>query len=193
MNQSIDARNLDCPQPVLLVREACENLPDDGILDVELNSYSSIENVKRFAKNQGIFCSIKSTSKDRTVLTLIKGYECALEPQKNVTSYVTLIFGSVISALLASTCCLAPFLFLVFGVSMSSLSFLQIFAPYTNYFSLFALAVIFYLWIDYFKSRKKKLVCETWLSKNYKMLLNIGTIVVIILVTYPYWVNYLLE
>ena len=193
MSESIDCKNLDCPKPVLLVREACENLPDDGILDVALNSYSSIENVKRFAKNQGIYFSVKSKTKEMTILTLIKGYVCEVAPQKSDRSFVALFIGSMVSALLASTCCLAPFLFLVFGVSMSSLSFLQIFAPYTNYFSFFALAVISYLWIDYFKHRKEKLVCETWLSKNYKKLLNVGTILIVILVTYPYWVNYLLE
>jgi len=189
----LDCRNLDCPQPVLKTKEAFENLSDDGIMDIELNSYSSIENVKRFAKNQNIYFEIKSSTKEMTVITLVKGYECGLEPAKSDKPLVAIILGSVISGLLASTCCLAPFLFLVFGVSVSSLSFLQIFAPYTIYFSIISIGLLLYLWYDYFKHRKEKLHCETWLSKNYKMLLNVGTVSVIILISYPYWVNYLLE
>ncbi len=189
----IDCKNLECPQPVLKTKEAYENLSDDGILNVELNSYSSIENVKRFAKNQGIYFEIKSKTKELTVITLVKGYECGLEPFKRDKSFMAIIAGSLVSAFLASTCCLAPFLFLVFGVSVSSLSFLQVFAPYTIYFSVVSVVLMLYLWYDYFKRRKEKLLCETWLSKNYKLLLIAGTVLVIILVTYPYWVNYLLE
>ncbi len=190
---TVDCKNLDCPRPVLLAKEAYENLPDDGILDVELNSYSSIENIKRFAKSQGIYLKEKSSNKEITILTLVKGYTCEIETQKKDKSFIVLIIGSIISAAIASSCCLAPLLFLIFGVSMSSLSFLQIFAPYHDYFSLFSLVLILYLWFDYFKSRKEKLVCETWLSKNYKILLGIGSIFVTILITYPYWVNYILE
>ncbi len=190
---TLDCKNLDCPKPVLKTKEAFEKLDDDGIMDIELNSYSSIENIKRFAKNQNIYFKIKSSTKEMTVITLVKGYECGLEPQNRHKSFVSIIVGSIISGLFASTCCLAPFLFLVFGVSVSSLSFLQIFAPYTVYFSLLSIGLMLYLWYDYLKHTKEKLHCETWLSKNYKMLLNVGSILVIILITYPYWVNYLLE
>jgi len=190
---TLDCKNLDCPKPVIMVREAYERLGDDDFLDVELNSYSSIENVKRFAKKQGIYFEIKPKKDKTTLMTLIKGYECGLETKKNDKSFVAIIIGSIISALLASTCCLAPFLFLVFGVSMSSLSFLQVFAPFSIYFTIFSVLLIAYLWFDYFKNRKEKLVCETWLSKNYKTLLNVGTVFVLIFITYPYWVNYILE
>ena len=116
-----------------------------------------------------------------------------LEQKKRDKSFFALIVSSIISAILASTCCLAPLLFLIFGVSMSSLSFLQIFAPYQIYFSLFAGVVILYLWYDYFKKSKTQLVCSTKLCKNYKLYLSIGTILVSLLTTYPYWINYLLE
>ncbi|NOX16380.1 MAG: mercury transporter MerT, partial [Epsilonproteobacteria bacterium] len=121
------------------------------------------------------------------------GYECEVEPSKRDKSFIAIIAGSLVSAFLASTCCLAPFLFLVFGVSVSSLSFLQVFAPYTIYFAVVSAVLILYLWYDYFKERRQKLLCETWLSKNYKILLITGTIIVIVLTTYPYWINYLLE
>ncbi len=189
----LDCKNLDCPKPVIKTKEVYESLGDDDILDVELNSFSSVENVKRFAQKQGIYFEVKPKIKGVTTITLVKGYKCELESKKRDKSFLTLIVGSIISAFLASTCCLAPFLFLVFGVSMSSLSFLQVLAPYSIYFSLFAVALITYLWYDYFMRRKEKLLCETWLSKNYKFLLSLGTFLVIIFITYPYWVNYLLE
>ena len=133
MNHAIDCKNLACPMPVIQVKEAYEKLADDDLLDVELNSYSSIENVKRFAKKQGIFCHVTSKTKEMTVLRLVKGYKGALDETKKDRSFYALFIGSLISALLASTCCLAPLLFLIFGVSMGSLSFLQIFAPYNMY------------------------------------------------------------
>jgi len=193
MTNAIDCKNLACPMPIIKVKEAYEKLEDDGILNVELNSYSSIENVKRFAKTQGIFCDVKSKNKEMTVLTLVKGYNCELDETRKDRSFYFLITSSLISAVLASTCCLAPLLFLIFGVGMGSFSFLQIFAPYHLYFSLFALIIIIYLWYDYVKRKKEKMVCATPLCRNYKLYLNLGTLFVAILVTYPYWVNYILE
>ena len=190
---NIDCKNLACPEPVIKTKEAYEKLLDDGMLDVELNSYASIENVKRFAKSQGIYLKVKEKTKESTILTLVKGYKCDLEQKNKDKSFFALIIGSIISAILASTCCLAPLLFLIFGVSMSSLSFLQVLAPFQAYFVAFATIVIIYLWYDYFKRVKNQLVCSTPLCKNYKLYLNIGTVVVGILITYPYWINYILE
>ncbi len=194
MIEKIDCTDLDCPTPVILTKEAYEKLPNDSMLDVRLNSYSSIENVKRFAKKQGIFYRIASKTKEETIITLVKGYDCELGgKEEEKKPLIALLIGGVVSALLASSCCLAPFLFLVFGVSMSSLSFLQVFAPYKEYFSLFALILIIYLWYDYMKNRKNKLLCETWLSKNYLKLLISGSFLVSIFLTYPYWVGFVLE
>jgi len=148
MIKKLDCKNLPCPEPVLKTKEAWENLSEDSILDIELNSISSIENVKRFARSQGIYFQVKEKSKELTVISLVKGYECQLNENDNKKFY-TIIFGSIISAILAS-------------------------------------------WYDYFKERKKP-VCDTSLCKNYKLYLIIGTIFVAIMITYPYWIGYLLE
>ena len=192
MIKKIDCKNLACPEPVLRTKEAWESLDNNAILDIELNSISSIENVKRFAKSQGIYYQVKTKTKGLTVISLVKGYECELETKEDKKFY-TIIFGSIISAILASTCCLAPLLFLLFGVSMGSLTFLQVFAPYHTYFSLFALSLILYLWFDYFKKRKNTLVCATPLCKNYKLYLILGSFFVLVMITYPYWAGYILE
>jgi len=113
--------------------------------------------------------------------------------RKEENSFYALIVGSIVSAILASTCCLAPLLFLVFGVSVGSFSFLEIFAPFHNYFSVFSIFVVIYLWIKYFTSVAKQPSCSTKLCKNYKLYLSVGTFFVLILTTYPYWATYLLD
>ncbi|HIP56398.1 MAG TPA: mercury transporter MerT [Arcobacter sp.] len=190
MTVNLDCKNLACPEPVLMVKDALEKLPENGILDVELNSYSSIENVKRFAKSQNIYVKEKLSTKELTILTLVKGFQCEIEPEKNKKFY-TLIIGSIVSAIFASSCCLAPLLFLLFGISVNSLSFLQIFAPYKWLFSIVSVIVIIYLWYDFYK--KTKVLCSGYLCINYKKYLIIGTVFVLVFITYPYWLNYLLE
>jgi TusA-related sulfurtransferase len=192
MIKKLDCKNLACPGPVLKTKEAWEELEDEGIIDIELNSLSSIENIKRFAKSQGIYFEVKSKTKELTVISLVKGYECKLE-QKSDKKFYTIILSSVISAILASSCCLAPLLFLLFGVSVGSLTFLQTFAPYHIYFSIFATVLIVYLWYDYLKKKKNQLFCATALCKNYKLYLIVGSLFVGFFTTYPYWIGYILE
>lgn len=112
--------------------------------------------------------------------------------EKKEKQFYALITGAVISAFLASTCCLAPLLFLLFGVSVSSLSFLQVFAPYHNYFSFFALLLTGYLWVAYFRKREKT-SCTTKLCRYHLHYLLGGTLLTVLFVSYPYWVTYLLE
>ncbi len=113
-------------------------------------------------------------------------------PKKEEKSFWTLIIGASVTAILASTCCLAPLLFLLFGVSVGSLSFLQFFAPYKIYFTIAAVVIISYLWGNYFFVLRKKHVCEGSICKNYLKYLTLGTIFVVIMLTYPYWVIYLI-
>jgi len=112
---------------------------------------------------------------------------------KKESSFYALIAGSIVSAILASSCCLAPLLFLIFGVSVGSLSFLQIFAPYHTYFSIFSIVVVAYLWINYFFKIRKQISCSAKVCKNYRLYLSEGTFFVLLLTTYPYWVTYLLD
>ena len=192
MVKRIDCKNLACPEPVLRTKDALEEM-DEGILEVEVNSFSSIQNVKRFAQNQGYYVDEKKYSKS-TVIRIVKGYECELEDfnYKNDKSFWTLILGAVVTAVLASTCCLGPLLFLMFGVSVGSLSFLHIFAPYRSYFTVIALVIITYLWWHYFFKIRKRPVCEGSICKNYVKYLSIGTFFVFVMLTYPYWAQYLL-
>lgn len=75
----IDCKDLACPEPVLRTKKALEGLGEDAILEVELNSVSSIENCKRFAMNQG--CDVRFEEQDgMTLLTIVKGYPCDIVP-----------------------------------------------------------------------------------------------------------------
>jgi selenium metabolism protein YedF len=55
---TIDARNLDCPEPVILTKKALESLAE-GQITVLLNSSESLENVLRFTRSQG--CEVITT------------------------------------------------------------------------------------------------------------------------------------
>ncbi len=228
----LDCRDLDCPVPVLRTKEALESL-EEGILDVELNTLSSIENVKRFVKSQGLFFEEKKLGPRHVILSIVKGYECTLEPAETVTSddnrvtreldtsfsertgpaealraaqiaqaarekkeaqkFYTLLFGGIVSAILASTCCLGPLFFLIFGVSVGSLSFLQWFAPYHTWFSIIAVAVVGWLWFDWWRGRKERIACATSLCKNYTLYLTLGTLFVAVMVSYPWWMGWVME
>jgi selenium metabolism protein YedF len=59
--ETIDARNLPCPEPVVMTKKALEKSAD-GKLTVILNSPESNQNVQRFAKSQG--CNVKVMEKD---------------------------------------------------------------------------------------------------------------------------------
>jgi len=182
-----------CPEPVIRTKETLEGI-DEGILDVKLDSFSSIQNVKRFASNQGLYFSEKKIGKT-TIISIVKGYECEIESSQaknNDKSFWVLIIGSITTAILASTCCMAPLLFLLFSISASSVSFLNVFAPYHYYFLLITVVVISYLWYHYVTVIRRRLVCEGFICRYYLLYLSIGTIIVSILLSYQYWVVYLI-
>ncbi len=190
MVKKIDCKNTSCSEPVVKTKEALEEM-DEGILEVEANSSSSVQSVKRFFQFRGLRVTEKKEGKS-VVLRIVKSREAEKVLDKETKSFWALITGAAITAVLASTCCLGPLLFLVFGVSVGSLSFLRFFAPYHIYFSIGAVAIISYLWFNYFFKIRKKPVCSGSICKNYVKYLSIGTIFVIIMLTYPYWFQYLI-
>ena len=55
---TLDARNLNCPEPVILTKKALETI-GEGQITVLLNSTESLENVLRFVRSQG--CEVITT------------------------------------------------------------------------------------------------------------------------------------
>lgn len=81
----INCKDLDCPDPVIRTKKALESLGDDAILEIELNSVSSVENCKRFGESQS--CEVRiEVNGDETLMTLIKGYPCDVVAQEKPKS-----------------------------------------------------------------------------------------------------------
>lgn len=66
--KTVDARGLDCPQPVMMTREALNE--DASGVQVLVDSNCSVENISRFAKNSGYTVTVK-TEGDGSALTLL--------------------------------------------------------------------------------------------------------------------------
>jgi selenium metabolism protein YedF len=57
----VDARDMPCPEPVVLTKKALEGIAE-GQLTVLVNTSEACQNVQRFAQSQG--CSVQVTEKD---------------------------------------------------------------------------------------------------------------------------------
>jgi selenium metabolism protein YedF len=79
---TLNCKNLDCPKPVLELKKALEALPDDGIIELALNSVSSVENCRRFALSQGCTEESEVLNDGTTMMKIVKGFGCDLTPEK---------------------------------------------------------------------------------------------------------------
>jgi selenium metabolism protein YedF len=86
---TIDARDLPCPEPVVRTKKALESAAD-GKLTVILNSAESNENVQRFAKSQG--CSVKVTEQEGVYTLEISRVQAAAE--KGAAINTVMLIGS---------------------------------------------------------------------------------------------------
>jgi len=80
---NLDCKDLDCPKPVLELKKALEALIEDGIIDLELNSVSSVENCRRFALSQGCTATEEKYPNGVTVMKIVKGFGCDVVEEKN--------------------------------------------------------------------------------------------------------------
>lgn len=86
----IDARNMECPKPVIMVKQAIENI-DDGVVDILLNSEISKENVTRFLKQNGLLTEVLDCGKGEYKLTVAKGYECDVGIKKQSSRKIVFV------------------------------------------------------------------------------------------------------
>lgn len=96
-----------------------------------------------------------------------------------------------IGAVLASSCCILPFAFLMLGVSGSWIGNLTVMEPYKDYFALIALGFLGVgFWQVYFKPKKQcdDGYCATPKS-NYviKTVLWVSTALVLLALTIDFW------
>lgn len=67
----IDARGFSCPMPVVMVqKEVQKNAPDR--LEVLVDDPCAVENITRFASNNGYHAAAQATGEDEFALTLTK-------------------------------------------------------------------------------------------------------------------------
>lgn len=67
----IDARGLACPMPVLKVQQAVKNGNPDSI-EVMVDNNTAVQNVTRFANNNGYDVAVKELEDEEFSLTLTK-------------------------------------------------------------------------------------------------------------------------
>lgn len=60
--QTVDARGLSCPEPVLRARNALRRLPSGEELEVLVDTVTSRENVLRMAQKEGCQVAVEETS-----------------------------------------------------------------------------------------------------------------------------------
>ncbi len=76
MSERVDARNLECPQPVVMTKRSLDGM-QEGVLTVLVSNGASAENVRRFAESQG--CTVKLFEKEgHTEVEIVKGFACAV-------------------------------------------------------------------------------------------------------------------
>ena len=99
----------------------------------------------------------------------------------NKAAYSTV--GSVLSALMASLCCIGPVVFALIGAG--SLGFAAVFEPYRPY--LLTLTVLFLGTAFYFAYRKREIQCEdgTCAGKWHKIFLWIAATLALIFMFFP--------
>lgn len=67
----IDARGLACPMPMVMVRRAIEKDHPDA-LEVLVDNQTAVENVSRFAGNNGYAVEVRPAEDDEFTLSLTK-------------------------------------------------------------------------------------------------------------------------
>ena len=70
--QTVDARGLSCPQPVLMFHQARQASPEEVAFDVLVDNMASRENVSRAAKTAGFAVTVQAEDGDSYRLELRK-------------------------------------------------------------------------------------------------------------------------
>jgi len=103
VNKRIDARGLACPKPVVMTKNALEEM-EAGIIEVLVDNKPAVENVSRFARNSG--CEVKVQEEGKNFIVEVTKREssevskeeivCRVEPQKTGKGIAILIASDTI-------------------------------------------------------------------------------------------------
>ena len=100
------------------------------------------------------------------------------------------MLGALLSAFLATACCLPPLLFLVFGVSFGFLSFLEVLTPFRIPLSLFSVLILYVSWRAY---TQECFTCKVQKRTRYVWIYGIVLTLIVVILLYPEWVMLFLE
>ena len=103
--------------------------------------------------------------------------------KKEILGVVTALF----SAVAATACCLPPLLFLLFGISFGSLSFLESLTPFRIPLSLFSLLILWLSWRSY---SHHSFGCSIQKRKRYLALYAIIFGIILVTLLYPEVANF---
>ena len=100
------------------------------------------------------------------------------------------ILTALVSAILATLCCLPPLLFLLFGISFGFLSFLETLSPLRIPLSLFSLTILWFSWRTY---RTKCVTCNLKKRNSYLWLYAMALSLILLILLYPEFAQFFLE
>lgn len=89
--------------------------------------------------------------------------------------------AALLSALLALSCCGSALLFLLFGISMASLSFLDLLAPYRAWFETLSVVLLLLAWGRLYRRR----ACVRN-SRRSVWVLSLISVMLVVLLSVPY-------
>ena len=94
MPETVDARGLLCPQPVVMAKKKLEEI-DRGTFDILVDNKPSTQNVARFVKNAGCLAEIEE--KDGVyVIHVTKGASCAVPVERTEKEIVVFVRSNAI-------------------------------------------------------------------------------------------------
>lgn len=71
MHNIVDARGRSCPEPVIMTKSAIENY-SKGTVEVLVDLEVAVENIKRFARNQGFNVEVEKKNDEDYSLIIKK-------------------------------------------------------------------------------------------------------------------------
>jgi len=84
----IDCRNLICPEPVINTKKSLELLPNNSTLEVIVNTNSSRENVRRYAKNEGFSANDEILEDGSVKITILKKFAGEISTDESPQKYL---------------------------------------------------------------------------------------------------------
>ena len=70
-SNQVDARGRSCPEPVILTKKALDHY-NGGVVEVLVDLEVAVENIRRYAENNGFAVSISELSEEDYQLTITK-------------------------------------------------------------------------------------------------------------------------